>query len=306
MRRVERIIERVRRETENEEYGDTYGINDEECIDYLNDAQDRVYSEIVKTHSKFFLKEYKTQIVSGVEDFTLPTKIYLGQISLFEYSQNSNSNNFYRLKSASILERISTNGIPAFYIRKNKSILFAPIPNNNGFVRITYVERLPKIDKIRAKVLSVTTLSNKITSLVLDTSSVLDRTNLLKENYLSIVNKDGDSNMYGIPFTDINATTGEVTFDATWSFELTETISAGDFVTMGQFSVNRSMLESICERYLSLHLKNDLYDRDANQAGTQNQSIKMEKLLAEVIAAYQDNTDDMKEPPILDNSYLVF
>lgn len=305
MRRIETIITRVRRETENDDFGENYGINDEECIEYLNDAQDRVYSEIVKTHSKFFLKEYITTVLPGVEQFSLPTRIYLGQISLFEYAITQNPNDYYRLKPASILERASVSGTPAFYIRKNKVILFAPIPQNNGSVRITYVEKLPRIDKRRATILSATTSGQNITSLTLDTSAFLDYENLMTENYFSVVNRDGDSVMFGIPFTDINTSSGIVTLDTSWSFEAGESISAGDYLVLGQYAVNRSMLETTCERYLTAHLRNEMYDRDANQQGTANQTQKMEKLLFEVIGSYQDNTDDLVDPPVLDASYLI-
>lgn len=305
MRRVERIIERARRETENEEFGDSYGISDEECLDYINDAQDRVYSEIVKTHSKFFLKEYIANVVSGAELMSLPSKIYLGNISLYEYSLTGNAQDYYRLKPASILERASVTGTPCFYIRKNKQILFAPIPQSNGSIRISYTEKLPRLDKRRAKVLSVTTSGTNITSLFLDTSEILDRTNLMKENYFSVVNSDGDAVMFGVPFTDINESTGEVTLDTTWDFDTGETIAAGNYLVQGQFSTNKSELETICERYLSAYLRNEMYDRDANQPGTSNQTSKMTDMLSDIVGSFQDNTDDVVEVPVLDASYLV-
>lgn len=306
MRRVERIIERVRRETENDEFGENYGIDDEECIEYLNDAQDRIYAEIVKTHPKFFLKEYISSINVGVELLSLPTQIYIGQISLFEFGVTSNASDYYRLKPASILERTSVSGTPAYYIRKNKSILFAPVPQSSGYVRITYVEKLPRLDKRRATISSVTTSGTNITALTLDTSAELDRDNLLKENYISVVNADGEAVMFGIPITDIDSTTGVVTLDTTWDFQSGETIEAGNYIVQGQYSTNKSSLETICERYLSAHLRNDMYDRDANQQGTANQSSKMESLLAEIVGSFQDNTDDITEPPVLDGSYLIY
>lgn len=307
MKRVEQLITRVRRETENEDFGDTYGIADNEFIDYLNDAQDRIYAEVVKTHPKFFMQESIGSTSNGTEVYTLPARIYLGQISTVEWSSTPNQEDYYPLKQAMLKERISdTIGNPVYYIRRNKEILFAPVPNTgSGYVRINYVEKLPKLDKRRAKILSVTTSGSSITSLVFDTTETIDRDAILDEQYICVVDKYGDQKMAAIPVTDVSTATGTVTLDAGFTFEAGESIAAGDYVVAGEFSTNRSELQDITERYLVSHLRMEILDRDSNAEGTASQVAKVTALLSEIVQSFQDNSDDIFEPPILDADYIV-
>jgi hypothetical protein len=306
MRRVERIIERIRVETENEEYGNSSGISDNECIEYLNDAQDRIYSEIVKQHVRFFQTEDDLAAPVNTETLSLPARVYLGQLSLVEYSSTGNARDFYRLSQANYQERISYPvGNPVAYIRRNNELLFVPVPANSaGTVRLSYTKALPRLDKRRGKVSAVTIVGTNVTALTLDTAEEIDDTNLLKEAYLSVVSADGDLKMAGLPFSAIDTSTGVVTIDTSWDFETGESIAVGDYVVMGAYSCNRSQLQTICERYLSSHLRMEMLDRDANGQGTQNQNGKMEKMLAEIVASFADQSDDVIYPPVLDTSYL--
>lgn len=309
MKRVEQLVTRVREETENEEFGETYGISDNEIINYLNDGQFRVYSEIVKTHRKFFLSEEILTPTVNVESLSLPTKLYLGKISLLEYSTTGQTKDYYRLKQATMPERLSyPSGNPEYYIRRNREILFVPVPNiQNGTVRLTYVKRIPRLDKRRAKVAAVTldTGNLQISALSFDTSSDIDRTNLLEENYMCIVDKDGDLKMAGIPLTDIDTSTGVVTFDTSFVYQSGESIAVGDYAVMGEYTANRSQLHEETERYLLYHAKMETINHDSDTPGTAVESEKMRAALSEVVEAYADDTDDIYEVPLLDPSYYT-
>lgn len=309
MKRVEQLIARVRAETENDEYGETYGVSENEIIDYLNDAQERIYAEVVKKHPKFFLSEEIGSTPVNVESYSLPARIFLGNITLLEWSATGNARDYYRLKQAMMVERLSYPvGHPTFYIRRNKEILFAPVPGtSSGFVRLTYVKKIPRLDKRRAQVSAVTLDSgtSTITSLTLDTSTTLERTELLDENYFCVVNKDGDQVMSSIPFTDIDSGTGAVTLGAGFTYESGESISVGDYLVKGEYTANKSSLFDTCERYLISHAKMETLDRDSNGQGTQSQAAKMETTLAEIVESFADNSDDVFEPAILDGDYFV-
>jgi hypothetical protein len=307
MRRIEQLITRVRRETENEEFGDSYGIADNEFIDYLNDAQDRMYAEIIKTHPKFFLQETIVSTANQTEVVTLPARIYLGQISMVEWSTTNQPEDYYVLRQAMLKERISdTIGNPIYYIRRNKEILLAPVPNNGaGNLRINYAEKLPRLDKRRGKISSVTTSGSSITSLILDTAETIDRDEILDEQYICVVDKYGAQKMAAIPVTDISTSTGTVTIDAGFTFESGESIAADDYVVSGEFSTNRSEMQDIVERYLVSHLRMEILDRDSNAEGTASQVAKVTALLNEIVESFRDNNDDVFEPPILVADYIV-
>ncbi len=205
------------------------------------------------------------------------------------------------------MERLSYPiGHPKYYIRRNKELLFVPVPGTSrGRVRISYVESLPTLDIRRAVVASATITNQVLSALTLDTTEPLDRDNLIKDNYLCIVNRDGELTATQIAFTDIDSTTGVVTLDGNQTLATGETITAGDYVTSGQRAANKSSLLDTCERYLISHMRMEILDRDANQSGTATQSSKMERLLAEVVASFADNNDDIMYPPVADQSYYL-
>lgn len=307
MRRVERIIDRIRRETENEEVNATIGISDEEMLDYLNDAQDRVYAEVVKTHPKFYLKELRESIPANQESYALPSKIYLGQITLVEFSHTNRNEDFYRLRQAMMPERLSYPvGYPTYYIRRNNELLFVPTPGlSGGVIRLTYVERIPRLDKRRARVGAFTTSGQELTSLTLATGELIDRDNLILENAMCVVDKDGNLIMENIRFTDIDAATGVVALDGTHVFSSTESITTDSYVVMGSYTTNKSLLQDITERYLASHLKFEVFDRDSAVALASSQKQKLDEMLAEIVASFADVSDDILEPPILDPSYII-
>lgn len=304
MDRVELQIDRIRVETENTDFGDTYGISDNEMLGYLNDAQDRIYAEINKRRPYFFVKESILTSPANTEAIDLPSKIYLGHISNVEYSQTGNQTDYDRLEQGSNHERdTNPGGAPLKYFRNNRQLFLIPTPSAGGFVRVRYIEKIPKLDKRRAKVLSATTSGSSLTALTLDTSVEIDRDNLIKQNYLCIVDKHGVLKVRAIPFTDINTTTGVVTLESFTFSSDDGTISAGDYVVAGEYSCNKSSLDDIVERYLVSHLRMEVLDRDGNTSGTATQTDKMANLLAEIVDTFSDVSYDVYNVAVIDENY---
>ena len=91
MRSVTRLIEQIRRQTENDEVSDFVGIQDEEFIQYLNDAQYNLQAQIVHQHPRVFIEEAIIQTVSGQERYDLPSNCFLGnKVHNVEYSASGN------------------------------------------------------------------------------------------------------------------------------------------------------------------------------------------------------------------------
>ena len=311
MRRAEQQILRVRRETENEDFSDSNGIVDEEFLGYLNDAQDRVYAEIVKQHPKFYMNQLIDNVPVNVEAYQLPTQIYLGQIALLEFSTTGDENDYYRIKRAELQERLSYRiGFPQWYIRRNKEILFAPIPASGpGTIRLTYIKRLPKIDVRRGIVESVSTTSTALTAITLDVNSSdtpIDLDAIEEESFFCVVSRDGDLKMAGIEFDSIDSNTGVVTLTGgSHTFSTGESVAADDYVVRGEYTYNKSELQDITERYLISHLRFEILDRDSNDQGTRIQDTKMERLLTEIMGSFADEQDDVIEPAILDAQFFI-
>lgn len=305
MDRVELIISRIRRETENQDFGDNYGISQNECIGYLNDAQDRVYSEIIKKHPNLFIKEETQSVTAGTESYDLPTDIYLRKVNLLEFSTSTSVTDFYRLDQAQSAERVSYPiGSPRYYIGRNKSVLLVPTPNVNGSLRISYVKALPKLDIRRGQILSLVQVGDDVTSITLDPAQTLDRDALLDKGWMCVVGKDGELKAKEIEITDISTTTGLVTM-STKTLAADELIEVGDYVVAGSYATNKSELDDITERYLSSHLRWEMLDRDSNSSGSASQNDKAREMLSDIVDSFADMGDDTLYPPVLDAQYFL-
>lgn len=305
MRRIDILIDQSRRATENSDFTTTTGIQDEEFIQYANDAQDRILSLIQNKNPEIFQKQKSVTCTAQQEAVTIPSDIYMGsRIEFVEYSSNGEVRNFYRLPQGKLSERV--NGIysdPTFYIRRSHEILLQPAPqSSSSVVRFTYQRTLPRLDIRRATISSVSTSGSSITSLVLDASVSLDDAVLLDYGYATVVSATGTVKMKSIPITAIDTSTGAVTL-GTFSFESDEIIAAGDYLCAGPYSTTHCELYDICERYLISYMNWKILKRDSSsdaiEAGTEVSMIE-----ADIVEAYSEPDNDIDSIPILDTQYL--
>lgn len=307
MRKLETLITASRRATENEEYTDTAGIQDDEFIQYFNDGQEEIHSIINLNFPRVLMKESTIETVANQEGYTLPSDLYLGtRLDFVEFSPNGDSTNYYPLKQGSLKERL--NGIqsnPSFYIRSGSKILLQPKPQaSNSLVRLVYQRTIPRLDTIRGTVASATlNLTTKtIASLVLDNSAFLDSAYLLNEGFLTVVDKNGVVKMKGIPISAISVS-GVVTVDPGFTFTSDESISAGDKVCAGKYSSNFSELPDVCEKYLLEYCNTRILIRDSSSdAGDVGQILA--KVQSTLQAAFAETDNDPKYVPILDGQFL--
>jgi hypothetical protein len=310
------LIDDVRLSTENTDFSDTIGIKDSEFLRYLNDAQYRIQNLIIQQHPQVFTAETTLSVVGQQEAYDLPRKSYMGnKVSQVEYNYNTTGNRyFYPLRPASLYERDpNASGDPVKYIRRGGQILLKPVPQSStGQLRITYVEKLPKLDLKRGSVASVTldTSARTITSLFLDVSTdSVDAALTGNVTRVSFCDEEGNVTMSNVKVTLINSSTGEVTVDPAFVYDEGETISVADRITVGKFSNTHVMLDDIVERYLIAYATFKILQRDSNitDLGTQQQVLlEMEN---EIVAAYADVSDDIVEIPDIiseDDSWGIF
>lgn len=307
MLRVENLIKRSRRETENEEFSDNTGIAEQEFIDYLNDSQKDLQSAIARMHQNVFTVEENIDVVFGQESYPLPKDILLdNRISYVWFSRTGQAKHLRKLRSGTFTERLFDNGSdPVLYIRSNNKLLLSPIPNRavpNG-LKLVYIKKAPDLDIRRAKVSSVVLSGNTITSLTLDIAADLQRDELLEENYFCTVDVLGNQTMRRILFTDINTITGEVTIDPSFVFEDGETITAGNYLVKGFDSVNISTLADTCERYLVAYVNFKALKRDSSSDSFE-QSQELLSMRGEIVDLFAETDDDVKNISIDDTQFI--
>lgn len=308
MRRVDLLITSSRRATENENFTETSGISDEEFLQYINDGQDEIQSIIFNSFPELLTEETTINAVKGQEAYSIPFDAFLGnRVETVEYSATGRLDDYRLLKKGSQRERISgIEAVPAFYIRRSGKILIQPQPDDlSGVIRLVYQKRVARLDKRRATVGAVTLNSstNKITSLTLDTSVLLDSDALSEEEEITIVDRQGNQQMRRILITDVNSTTGVVTVDSSFTYEEFESISVGDYVLRGPDSTTHSDLPEITEKYLTEYMNLRILLRDSsNDSGSiANLLSKVETTIRE---AFAQPDAEVQYPAILDSQYL--
>lgn len=307
-RYVSYLIDDVRESTENTDFSDTIGIKNSEFLRYLNDGQKRIQNLIVQKHPSVFLAEKTYTIVANQEAYTLPNDAFMGnKVTQVEYSYNSSGNNyFYPLRPGSLFERVrGTGGFalnrPEKYIRKSGQVLLVPPPtSNNGQLIVTYVQRLPKLDLRRGSVSSVTldSSTNTISALTLDVSTdSVDSTELDKFTRVSFVDEEGNIKMSNVKVTNINASTGVVTVDASFSYQTGETIESGNYIVAGDYASTHVMLDDLVERYLIAYATFKILQRDSNLSDLSTQQQVLLAMEDEIVEAYAEISDDIIEIP---------
>jgi len=306
MRRIDLLITQARRSSNNESFNATAGISDEEFIQYVNDAQDRLQSLIGVRFPDLFQTEKTISSVLNQESYTVPDDAFLGsRIDLVEFSRTSQSEDYYFLKKSLLKERIpGLTGSPEFYIRRSNAFLVYPAPDTSGgSFRVTYQKTLPRLDKRRGTVSAVTLTTNEISSLTLDTTVEIDDEELLNEEQVTIVDKYGVVKMRRIPITAINTTTGAVTVESGFEFESGETIEAGDYMLRGPESTTHSQLPNTCERYLIEYMNWRVSNRDSSNDAIEQSQI-LANLEADIVASIQEPDGDVLGVPIINAEFL--
>lgn len=307
MRSAEQLILVSRRSTGNLDFSENAGVQDEEFLQGLNDAQEEIHALINGLFPFILMGEKIQDITANVANYPIPSDCYMGtRIDHVEYSPSGIASDYYPIRKGYPRERINGQaGNPAFYIRQGSELIIQPPPQSGGKIRITYQRSIPILDKKRATVASVVLTGSSITSLVLDTTQDLDAAALLEQNYITILDKYGSVKMDGIPVDAIDIATGIVTVSPGFTFDASETIAAGDSVVRGKYASTHSQLPEICEKYLLEYCNMRIFMRDSST--DQGDVAKlMQKIEATLQKAFAEPDSDPNRIPIIDPSYLGY
>lgn len=314
MRSVTRLIEQIRRQTENEEVSDFIGIKDEEFIQYINDAQYNLQAQIVHQHPRVFIDEAIIQTVSGQERYDLPSNCFLGnKVHNVEYSPTGNDEDYYTLRQTTMKSRSSgVDADPSQYIRVAGQILLTPQPTSGGKIRINYVKRLRELDKRKAQVAqkydtgnppqAIDTQVSSTEEFVIKLNNTSFDTNiedLRLHDFICIVDKEGNSVVKNIEIDlDITKTnSSQITCKAhTIAEGESAVIPVGSYIVGGKDTTTHSELGIEVERYLISYCSWKILKRDSS-VDSQEAMQELTLMAQEIVKSYALITDDVQLIP---------
>jgi hypothetical protein len=306
---IEALILQARRDTDNEDFSDTTGIPDASFLAWANRAQSHIQAKILNTYPKAFQAEVEVQAVAADEEIALPAYLFLGaRIEKVEFSATGNAVDYYELHLANDhMRRGLEAGQPVWYIRQSSRMIAMPPPSNAvGKFRITFQKAVPKLDKIRGTVASVT-LASTLTALSLELDDNLTDENvdaLEDAKYLTVIDEMGAILMEGIRITDVDVDTGVVTlYSGAHTPVSGETLPVGALVVAGKRSTNVSTLPETCEDFLAVYLEWRAFKKDSSESAAEA-AAELTNIEERILESFSQDEPNVLGIPILDDQYL--
>ena len=125
MRNIKYIIQDIREATENQDVSEFIGISDRELLRIVNEAQEKLQSEIVKRGPKIFTDETIINC-DGSKSYPIPHNAFLGnKITDIKYKESISSEYERKLDADYISNLVySGTGYPNKYIRRQYSGIY--------------------------------------------------------------------------------------------------------------------------------------------------------------------------------------
>lgn len=305
-KRVDILMNLARKQSENDEFSTTTGIEDDVVLQHINDGQERIFNLITAKHQDVFVKEAPLyNVIAGTEEYDLPDDTHLeNRVSTVEYSSTGQIRDLKILHPADLKTRRSNyEGYPSSYVRRSGAILLQPSPSLSGILRINYQYHIPELDIRRGKVSVATLTTDTITTLTLDTTEEnFDSENINLADHICVVNKLGAQQMKMIPISAIDADTGIITVDAGFTFEDGETITVNDYVVIGFSATTHSRLPKTCERYLLKYTQWRLFKQDSSEDAN-DAIIELSQMERDIVDGFANVSDDITLIPDIEEDY---
>ena len=294
MRRIEQLINDVKYNT-NEQ---SNRFSNTRFNKLFNDAQQEIQRtvHISNANSKFFAKEVFQDLVSGQEEYDLPSDVYttsaVNSIARRLVNTEVGVEYFTPLRQLGEKERRSQFG----YIIQGSKFLLSPVPfiNLAEGVRVNYTKKLPEL-AVRSGTIK------DITADVISLSNFDSEINLTDFNdYFCIVDKDGVIIDQEMVIDSYNEGSGKITTSSTI------TGSVGDYVVLGKVATTNSELPDACEKYLTIYVERFVHYVNSSRGDLQAASVFTSEEKDSIVELFTHNENDTLYPGIVDNTYLNF
>lgn len=299
MRRTDVLIKQARLISRNVANSDgTYSISDEEVLQYLNDAQDRMQNLISsrKNIAKIFVTQQIISLVADQEAYSIPDRVLLNkQIENVEFSSDGTLGNYVRLEKVNFINRdTNTTTYPWGYYKQGGQIYLQPTPSTSGgTIRVTYERALDDLEIPRGLVSTIGTgTATEFATLTLDSSANTYETTdpgWSTQQYCCVVSPLGARRCYNILMASYDTGTNLLTPNPTpFTYSSQDSqIVAGDVLVFNKYSTTFSQLPDDCERYLIHYAATELINIDSSNdySKFRDKLAEMEEDILKALAA---------------------
>lgn len=308
--RADHIIRSARSRSGNRNFGRNQGVQQRDFVQYLNDAQARIYNLILQTRSSLYQKQAYANTTANSPYVTLPTDdIYLGHnVVAALYSHNGNPINYSPLELRTVRQEVSVAGYPNSYFLLDGQLVLSPYPSSGqtNAIKVTYQKIIPNLDVRRS---ALTSVSNTQATIV-DNNTLLDETedDLVGGwvDYVSVVTATGTQLATGIRVTGYVVATKVISWNATPAQAAAINASTdGIYLVFGKNATTNSLLPEVAERYLTEYtvLRAQVGDGNKESVDTSPILIAIEK---EIVDAIEELEEDIFTIPIVDRSMMNY
>ena len=88
MRRVELLIDTVRKLSQNTRYDSTSGVPQDLFVQFLNNAQDSLTMEVQNLKTKYFKKQVIVNVVPSQEVYSYPADCYIQSLDTIQWADS--------------------------------------------------------------------------------------------------------------------------------------------------------------------------------------------------------------------------
>ena len=304
MKRSDELITQVRIVSRNAANADgTKSISDEEILQYLNDAQDRLQNLISskKNIAKIFVTQQIISVVANQEAYSIPDRILLNkQIEQVEFSSTGLVADYVRLEKLNFFNRdTNTTTYPWGYFKRAGQIFLQPTPSNSvGSIRVTYERDLDDLDIPRGLISSITT-GTAVSFAALVLSAAADPYESTTpgwntQRYCCVVDSNGVRKAFNIPISTYVAGTNTITpTGSLFTYTSNDAqIAVNDVAVFGKYSTTFSQLPDSCERYLIHYAAMEVFNKDSSKDAAARLEIisEMEEDILKALSAQTSET----------------
>ena len=311
MRRADQLILQARLVSRNTANADgTYGISDNEVLQYLNDAQDKAQNLISskKNIAKIFATQQIINVVANQEAYSIPDRVLMNkQIEQVEFSADGTIGNYVRLEKLNFFNRdTNTTTYPWGYFKRGGQIFLQPTPSNSiGTLRITYERDLDDLDIPRGIVSSIGGADTlDFLTLTLDSTADSNESTVpgfSNIQYVCVVDAVGARKCFNILVGSYNTGTNLLTpSPSPFTYATGDSeILAGDVVVFNKYTTTFSQLPDSCERYLIHSAALDMFAKDSSEDYSR-QADKVAAIEDDMIRALMSQTSEVQFIPQAD------